>query len=198
MNNIMRGFKKLLYFTGRDSRAEFWPYAGVVFATAMLIAVVIFVPYTMNQFSEMTAFAEANPDQATVQRSATSVTVQIHDTTGMPPMDMLALGMPMAVLLIFVVMLLASAVTRRLHDRGIAGFWALIPAGLYAVGLILWMRMMSSMFSDATAMDDGAFMVAFMINFLGLMLAQLSTVALLIVLSIKGKTGPNRYGPEPV
>ena len=198
MKPIVRGFKSLTDFKGRDHRGQFWPYAVAIFAAAVVAAIAACAPSELKAFNQTLAFAEANPDKATIYRSSTKVNVVIHDPTGMPPMDFNGLIVPMSLVLLVVALLMAAAVTRRLHDRGLSGPWALIPAGLYGVGLTLWGRMMSSMFTEVSAVDNGAFMISFMLNFLVMMLAQMSMVVLLIVLAIKGKTGPNRYGPEPV
>jgi len=196
MNSIARGFKKLRDFQGRDRRSEFWPYTGVIMAVSMVLMTVAIVPAMLQQFDQTLAFAEANPDQASVYRSATNVHVVIHDPAGMPPMDYSGMLVPLAIMLVVVALLLSAAVTRRLHDRGLSGRWALIPLALYGVGIVFWMRMLASMLTDATG--DPSFMITFMLNFLVLMLGQLSLFALVIVLALKGKTGPNRYGPEPV
>lgn len=36
-NPIVRGFGKLTRFSGRDTRGEFWPYAGAVIALTMIM-----------------------------------------------------------------------------------------------------------------------------------------------------------------
>lgn len=196
MNSIVRGFSKLRDFKGRDRRSLFWPYAAVILAASVVLMGTAVVPAILQQFNQTLAFAEANPDKASVYRSPTSVHVQIHDPTGMPPMDFSAMLLPMILVLVVASLLLAAAVTRRLHDRGISGLWALIPPLLYGVGLVSWARMMSSVLTDAA--DGASFMISFMLSFLVVMLAQLSIIALVIVTAMKGKTGPNRYGPEPV
>ena len=45
-NSIVRGFKSVLRFSGRDTRSQFWPYAGAAFA----LYVVASVPFSIILF----------------------------------------------------------------------------------------------------------------------------------------------------
>ena len=38
-NSIVRGFKSVLRFSGRDTRSQFWPYAGAAFALYVVASV---------------------------------------------------------------------------------------------------------------------------------------------------------------
>lgn len=196
MNTIVRGFKKVLDFKGRDRRSSFWPYAGVIIAGGVVATVVAMVPAAVRMFNQTLAFAEANPDKATITRTPTSVHVRIHDPTGMPPMDVVSMVWPMSLVLVVMALLLAAAITRRLHDRGLSGFWALIPLAFYGFGLASWARLMSSAFTQTA--DAAQFIVDFMLTMLVVLLGQLSMIVMVIMLALKGKTGPNRYGSKPV
>ncbi len=197
MTGIKRALTKLWDFKGRDRRAQFWPYAGVVAATTAVLSVVAAVPIILTQIQQSLVFAEANPDKATIHRTPTSVMVEIHDTTGMPPMDPVAGLWPVILLGVIAGLFLAAAITRRLHDRGLSGRWALIPAGLYAVWLTVFFRFFGSVWSDNAAIVEARFVILFMALLLTSMLVQLSIITLVIVLALKGRDGPNRYGPEP-
>jgi len=121
--------------------------------------------------------------------------VEIHDPTGMPPMDPVAEFWPLILLAGIAVLLLAAAITRRLHDRGLSGRWALVPAGLYAVWVTVFLRVFGSIWSDNAANDEVGFAIIFMGLFLTGILLQLSMISLVVVLALKGKLGPNRFGP---
>ncbi len=94
------------------------------------------------------------------------------------------------------VLLIAASVTRRLHDTGWRGIWALVPvvlllAGFAFMAMVLMPNMLSTHGSQA-AMDlqVRSLMAAMAINAiylftLGLLIAQLCR---------SGTPGPNRFG----
>lgn len=196
MKVIKRAITKLWDFKGRDTRAQFWPYAGVVAGTMAVLTLVIAMPRMLAQVQESLVFAEANPDKATIHRTPTSVMVEIHDPAGMPPMDPVTDFWPLILLAGIAALFLAAAITRRLHDRGLSGCWALVPAGLYAVWITVFLRVFGSLWSDNAATDEAGFVFMFMGLFLTAILLQLSMISLVVLLALKGKVGTNRFGPE--
>ena len=87
-------------------------------------------------------------------------------------------------------LLFASAVTRRLHDVGLRGWWALIPAALYtASGFVMlnWFAVGAGQQVEPSPL--------FMIGWLATMLYNISVLALIAVLCIPGKKVENRFGP---
>ena len=198
MNTIIRGFRQVLNFKGRDRRGQFWPYAAIVMLINMVVSIVALIPGFVGMMNQTLLFAEQNPDKATVYRTPTSVHVQIHDPSGMPPVDVSAMMMPLGLVIILVVTLLAAAVTRRLHDRGLAGYWALIPVILCCAGAMVFINLFGQLMGGDMAEPDGAFIGQFLLSFVLILAYQASLLALVVVLALKGKTGPNRYGPEPV
>lgn len=198
MNPIVRGFKSLLKFNGRDRAGQFWPYAGVVIAITMVLGVVVVVPGIVSAVEQAAVFAEANPDKAVVHRTPTSVRVEIRDATGMPPMDM-SFAKWMAVPAGALVLLLAAAVTRRLHDRNLSGAIGLVPVVAGGIYLFLWFKVMNLMLAEAAGQGEmnGAFAGLFLTAMLTCLLYLASAAILIVLLCLKGKAGPNRYGPEP-
>ena len=57
LKSIVRGFRSVLRFSGRDTRSEFWPYAG----TVVVLYAVIWVTVSTSIFSD----SRANDSQAT-------------------------------------------------------------------------------------------------------------------------------------
>lgn len=171
MNPVVRGFKKLADFKGRDRRSQFWPYAGVVGAVWFVLQG---VGGNLVMFTVMASGDEANFPIAFLGTMAFGVLV--------------------------LTCLLAAAVSWRLHDRGRSGLWALIPLGLLVTTMTGFGLLFHSLWEEAPTYDPSADM-SFEFGFLGIMMSNLlymaSLVTLIVFLCLKGKAGPNRYGPEP-
>lgn len=171
MNPIVRGFKKLADFKGRDRRSQFWPFAGVVCAVWFVLQG---VGGNLVMFTVMASGDEANFPIAFFGTMAFGVLI--------------------------LTCLLAAAVSRRLHDRGLSGLWALIPLGLLLTMMAGFGVLFQSFWEEAPTDDPSADM-SFVFGFLGVMVGNLlymaSLVTLIVFLCLKGKAGPNRYGPEP-
>ncbi|GAA0390759.1 hypothetical protein GCM10009093_16720 [Brevundimonas terrae] len=171
MNPIVRGFKKLADFKGRDRRSQFWPYTGVVCAVWFVV---------QGMFGNLVMFtAMASGDEANF---------------------VIAFIGTMVAGVLLLVCLLAAAVSRRLHDRGLSGLWALIPVGLLVAVMSGFMLLFQLLIQDAP-MGDSSTDMSFEFGMLGVMLGNLlymaSLATLIVFLCLKGKAGPNRYGPEP-
>lgn len=171
MNPIVRGFKKLADFKGRDRRSQFWPYAGVVCALWFVV---------QGMFGNLVMFtAMASGDEANF---------------------VIAFIGTMVAGVLLLACLLAAAVSRRLHDRGLSGLWALIPFGLLVAMMSGFGLLFQSVWEDVP-MDDSSTDMSFVFGMLGIMFCNLlyiaSLVTLIVFLCLKGKAGPNRYGLEP-
>lgn len=171
MNPIVRGFKKLADFKGRDRRSQFWPYAGVVCAVWFVVQGMF---GNLVMLTTMVSGDEANFVIAFIGTMVAGV--------------------------LLLVCLLAAAVSRRLHDRGLSGLWALIPFGLLVAMMSGFGLLFQSLWEDVP-MDDSSTDMSFVFGMLGIMFGNLlymaSLVTLIVFLCLKGKAGPNRYGPEP-
>lgn len=192
MNPIVRGLRLIGHFEGRDTRGQFWPYVGVVMASVFVTWGGV-MAFEMNRMmSDMMRFAETHPDQATVHRTPTSTEIRIESGAGfegMPNFD-LFIGM-MAVLVGIAVLLLAAAVTRRLHDRGLPGFVGMAPLPFLAFGGYGMRRVMS----DVTAGIE--FPPLFIPVFINNVVYLAVLGGLVLVLAQAGQPRANRYGPPP-
>ena len=192
MSAVWDGFRRLADFSGRDRRGRFWPYALVVAVLLYVGMAAAMVPMMTGVFAEAGRYAAENPDQVTVSAGPGHYSVQIHDPEAelMPDMS----GLFWAVRLVFVAagVLLAAAVTRRLHDTARPGWWGLPPLIFAGVASILFPMVMEQ------AMQSEEFAVApFLLLFANNMLYMVSLIGLIVLLCLKGTPGPNRYGPEP-
>ncbi|WP_292036578.1 MULTISPECIES: DUF805 domain-containing protein [unclassified Brevundimonas] len=179
-------------FRGRDRRGRFWPYALVVAVLLYVGMAAAMIPTMSGVFEEAARYAAENPEQVTVTAGPGHYSVQIHDPEAqlMPDMS----GLFWAVRTVFVVagVLLAAAVTRRLHDTGRAGWWGLPPLLFAAIASILFPTVMEQM----TQSEEVA-VAPFLLLLANNMLYLASLIGLIVLLCLKGASGPNRYGPEP-
>ena len=139
IDSMRHGFTSLTRFSGRDPARRFWPYVGAVIALFFAAAAATMAPIMNGAFARMRTFAAEHPDQATVTEGPGSYSIQIHGNHPELMPDMTPFFTVMQVGCAMAVLLLAAAVTRRLHDRGLSlpatgVAWALL---LVAFGLAL-------------------------------------------------------------
>lgn len=187
---IIRGFRNLLVFDGRDVRAQFWPYAAVVVALTFMIMGGTLNLAVQSFFAEAERMAVEHPDSVQIQQTASSYSVQYAPGSGVMP-DMTGFFLSLGGGVLLAVVLLAAAITRRLHDRGLPGYFALVPLTFLGLGVSGMHQMMMS-FDEAA--PDLALFGALMLNN---MLYLASLAGLVIALSLPGSPVPNRYGASP-
>lgn len=187
MNAIMDGFRRLADFRGRDARSKFWPYALVVVALSFVGLGVGMATASTALFDQLATVAAQHPEAATVVGSPGQYSVEIHDAAFMPDLtpvfSVLRMGVVVAVLL------LAAAVTRRLHDTGRAGYWGLPPAIFLGVGLTVFPVALTRMMTEDTA-SIGLILLLFLNNIFYL----ISLAGLVFLLALDSQKAANRYG----
>lgn len=192
MSAVWDGFRRLADFRGRDRRGRFWPYALVVAVLLYVGMAAAMIPTMSGFFEEATRYAAENPEQVAVTAGPGQYSIRINDPEAelMPDMS----GLFWAVRLVFAAagILLAAAVTRRLHDTGRPGWWGLPPLVFGAIASIFFPWVMERLMqSDEAAL--GPFFLLFANNVLYIV----SLIGLIVLLCLKGTVGSNRYGPEP-
>lgn len=193
-NPITRGFRSIARFSGRDTRGQFWPYAGVVFALVFLGFGMVMSVVMNDMFAEMQQFAADHPEAATVQSSRGSYFITIDASHPEAPVpDFGPFFALMAAMVLTAISLLAAAVSRRLHDSGRRAFWGLMPVPFLLGGLAIFPLMISE-FSASDTPNFGLFFLLFFNN----MAYMVGLVSLIILLALRGTRGPNRFGPESV
>jgi uncharacterized membrane protein YhaH (DUF805 family) len=113
---------------------------------------------------------------------------------GLPPglmPDFSVMAVPMAVTNIVLVLLLAAAVVRRLHDRDRTGLWALMPLPFMIIGMI------NTKAAFAIGSGERRIGAQDTLMFASSPLFWLSLIVLIVLLAGKGTSGPNRFGPDP-
>lgn len=191
MKAIKNGLGGLLRFTGRDRQAMFWLYALAVLVLTFVVIAAITVPPVADTFTQFERFAAEHPELVTVTETSQgqSIMIEGHHPELEPDFGPIMLGMGVGI--IMAVLLLAAAVARRLHDSGRSGLWGLMPVPFLVIGLAIFPKLMTS-FSGSEP-NFGLFGLLFVNN-----LAYMGTlIALILLLSMRGTPGPNRFGEAP-
>jgi uncharacterized membrane protein YhaH (DUF805 family) len=181
--SVRHNLANLFRLSGRDSRALFWPYAIAIFLLTMVADILLFIPVMSDMMTRMMAYAQAHPEG--MPKSATGQPVLPPEM--MP--DMSRLVVPMTIVSVLYVLLLATAVVRRLHDRDVSGWWAALPLPFKILGLAIGTAAAKAM----TTFPPRQSPLALVSSLNGL--CALGTIIVLIVLLVgEGTKGPNRFG----
>jgi uncharacterized membrane protein YhaH (DUF805 family) len=190
-NPIIRGFRNLTRFSGRDTRGQFWPYAGVVFALVFLVFGVCIGAWTNALFTDLSAFAAAHPDAATVHSSPGQYSIQIdggHPEAPVPDFTLFFAGLWLMVG--SMVLLLGAAVARRLHDRNLRAYWGLLPVPFLIIGVTVLPMLMDQTMQGEAEPNFGLFGLLFLNN----LVYMIALVSLIVMLAMRGTEGRNRFG----
>lgn len=187
--SVGHNLRRLSDFSGRDARAAFWPWAVILFLVDQIVSMALMaVPVSRMITRAMEAVAAAADKPGDPAEVEAVVFDRMMADFGA---DMQVIWLPSAVLSLVVVALLAAAVVRRLHDRGRAGWWGLLPLPF----------LVASQAAAPAAME--MFMARHEPNGLeGLLLLPgwlfwIALVVLVVLLAGEGDSEPNRFGPEP-
>lgn len=162
---IVRGFVNVLRFSGRDTRAQFWPFAGVAVALYLVVGWLVLTPLIWG--------AIGGPSENAPEA--------LMDSVG--PFLVGSLAMFVAL-----IGLLAAAVARRLHDAGRSALWGLLPLPFVAYSGTMFFRVFSQF--QGGAPDMGLFLSVFVSN----VLYMVCVVTLIVLLAARSAPGENRYG----
>lgn len=117
------GFGGLFQTHGRDSRMQFWIFGVLIFGPLILVQFATQIALTFPSLDDL-----AVPAPGEARENAKIFEAQMR---GMITSAYVNIG-----LYLLGALLLLTATVRRLHDRGRAGWWALIlPLGLFSTGL---------------------------------------------------------------
>jgi uncharacterized membrane protein YhaH (DUF805 family) len=183
--SIRHGFAGLLRFSGRDTQREFWPYAIFLFVLSSAAGMVLAMFMMAEMFARVQRYVIDHPE---------GLPPPVPGHPALPPElmpDMAMLAGPMAVVNFVIVLLIAAAVARRLHDRDRTGLWGLMPLPFMIVGLLN----REAAVALATGQRPPDRLEALM--FMTTPLYWLAFIALIVLLIGEGTKGSNRFGPEP-
>jgi uncharacterized membrane protein YhaH (DUF805 family) len=189
LSSIQIGFRSIFNFSGRSTRSEFWPYTGVVIFVSMASWAAVFIPEFVSTFARMSKFAAEHPELATVTQSSGQASISIKGSHPELIPDFTYLFRCMLVIVLLTAILLAAAVTRRLHDINRRGFWGLFPL-IFIVGSLLLMGQLFATISDSKEPN----IILFFITFLNNLCYLVSLLFLIILLCLKSNQVDNRFG----
>ena len=185
LSSVRYNLKNLTKFSGRETRATFWPYVGFLIGLAMIGMMAVMLPAMVKTFGKMQQFAQTHPDQATIESGPGNYSISIQGNHPELLPDMGAFITGNAAMCVVVVCLLAAAVARRLHDRGKSGAWGLLPIPFLSFGLV----MMPKIFNQSPP-DMTLFFTIFFNN----MIYLAALIRLIILLAGQGTAAENRHG----
>ena len=189
--SIRYNLANLFRFSGRESRALFWPYAITVFLLSILAGILLFIPVMMDTMTRAMDYAQTHPGG--IPQAA----------PGQPPVlppelmpDMSRMIVPMLIVNLVCILLLAAAAVRRLHDTDRTGWWAALPLPFHAVAAAIGPAAAKAM-QEAMMSHTRHSSTLMTLSSLNSALSLLALVALVILLVGEGTKGPNRFG-DPV
>lgn len=191
MKPIRNGLTSLLLFSGRDRRTTFWLYALAVVGVCMVLSNALLAPIMLDAIAGAEHIAVDQAASPPVAPPGEDMVMAVEG--GVPGLPDFRLFFLVTILTaVAMVVLLAAAVSRRLHDSGRSGRWGLMPLPFLTASFIGFPIMMAGFVSPAGP-DFSLFGLLFVSN-----LAYMTTLVLLIVLlSLRSTVGPNRFGEEP-
>lgn len=186
--SIRHNLAHLLSFSGRQTRAQFWPYAIFMFILSAVAGMLVFIPFMVDMFVRIQRYAIEHPEGPPVEPGPTGAPTLPPEL--MP--DFSAMMVPMALVNLGFVLLLVAAIVRRLHDCDRAGSWALLPVPFMIFGQ-LKAPQITAMFTKSQPNEQ--MLSLLMLNSLFYWIAL---IALIILLVQEGTNGPNRFGEDPL
>jgi uncharacterized membrane protein YhaH (DUF805 family) len=198
--NVIGHLRSLLRFSGREARQPFWLWVLAVIATAMIVWMGYFFLLFAGLTGGIEKFARDHPDQVTRTVGPGSYSIQVNGYHPEIMPDFTVSVYVMSVIAAVAIALLAAAVARRLHDSGRSGWWGVPTPVLLVGGLAMMARLftkMQALSADPTGgpppaiFADLGVVMAWNLIYLG------SVVMLIILCSMAGTPGDNRYGSIP-
>jgi uncharacterized membrane protein YhaH (DUF805 family) len=190
--SIGHGLRNVAQFRGRDGGVRFWIYGFFLLTLVIAAMMAVLLPEFARSMERIQAFAAAHPELSTVTSGPGYYSIQIEGYHPELAPNFQAILYGIAAISLAFVILIAAAVTRRLHDRGKSGWWGFMPLPFLTIGLALMPGLFAGFGNPASAPDMGMFALLFLNN----MIYIGTLLALAIMLLLPGTVGENRYGPD--
>jgi len=164
MEWMLLPLKRYAEFSGRSRRMEFWMW--VLFS--------VIVSIVLNVIDGILGFSTS--------RSATTVS-----STGAAFSTVRNIGILGGLWTLATLIPSLAVGVRRLHDTDRSGWWILLPAGPYLLGIIL--VVMGAVSGSLAMVGLGG-----VLSLIGLICG----IVLIVFYCLPGTPGPNRFGPDPL
>ena len=187
ISHYIIGIKNCLVFRGRTGRSEFWRFARPQLLVTGVLAAPLIAPFVGFVIGVL-------------------YLARLKDGGGCASStDHVIAALLLALFAIFALPLL-SASTRRLHDTGRSAWWllvALAPTGLFAGFLLLALAptdLLGNLLSLPEYCGGSDLAVGlwyFFVLFPVKVILYAGLIGFMVLLSLEGDEGENRYGPAP-
>lgn len=195
LDAIKHGLGNLLNGNGRDARQAFWYYVLFIYLVTTAISMVFVMPMMIQGMMKgiQQGIAQGQGQDPAATQAAVQAVMMGSMSDLLPKMIWLTVAIGIIMLLS-----LAAAFVRRLHDSGLSGLWALVPAACQAVSIATMPSQLARM-QQAMQTADLTNPAAGMLMMRGSMGAGqlLAWVAIGVVVALgvrKSTPGPNRFG----
>jgi len=160
--------KKYAQFSGRSRRKEFWMWT-------LFVVIAVIVLSVIDRALGLGGGGSAGPTAYGGQGMSYGYGAQFHGgvLTGVFALAVLIPNLAVAV--------------RRLHDTNRTGWWLILPAAPYLVGLVI-------MIGGAASGNFGMAGIGSIFLLIGFICA----IAVLVFYCLPGTKGPNNYGEDPL
>lgn len=188
-------------FSGRDTRAQYWPWTLMLIILNIIAAAIAAGPMMSHMMDRFAIIFRAAGQGDKLPPEAVDAQMQGMLTTMTADMrTMIFVGL--AINLVFVLLVLAATV-RRLHDRGWTGWWALLPLPFQAFGaamapLLLEDMRLPKMSANGPFVPPPIHPQLMGLNMLNSLAYYGAVGFLLFLLVTEGTRGPNRFGEDPL
>ena len=190
VKSVKYALRNLLTFSGRDNRPTFWWYFLAVYLLTVAISMVVAVPMTIGMIADGVSAAQATGGSEAAEAAMQDSMARFMRTT-------IWLSVITSLLMM---LLIATSFVRRLHDAGLTGWIALVPA---AINVVMMARMPGQVDTMLAAMKAGA-KSPLTASFgtvpgseLQMLLGWLPTLMVVGLALLPSSDGANRFGEEP-
>lgn len=184
-------FKRLFDFTGRENRASFWPYAALIFSLSVIGMLAVMIPMMATTMSKMQQIAADHPEDVTVTSGPGQYSMSVNGNHPELTPDFTMMISGVGVVCLIAVLLYAAAVVRRLHDRGMTGWWGIMP-----IPFLLYSFIQMPRFFGSAAIGQQPDLAVFFSIFLSNMLYLAALVTLIVLLAGGSTAGTGPYDAE--
>lgn len=204
MNLLKDHLTALLDFEGRENRQPFWLWVLITFAVQYVVSSIAMIPFMQTNFQGMaplfgrdSAYLDKHPE----------IFSRVMSEALTPMIRWIAIIN--AITMLIMLILLAAAIVRRLHDSNRSGWWASPVLAAHLAMIILFATIFPRLFQmfgkirpDMPQAEVQAAMGPWLQSFALLwsvgMLAFVLQIVLIVFLVLPGTIGPNRFGDDPL